>query len=159
MFTKFFTTYSPEARGLQSGSNNGNYTEWTEFKYDDGKFYVKHSTSGDGDVYPWPQWEEVTPEKFFTEFEQAVIEEYRELQLPKDIAAERIREGLARAMKHGTKSGRPVGRPEPELPEEFPGFYHKIQTGLLTKVEVANMLQVGRSTLYRWIRRYEKSRS
>jgi DNA invertase Pin-like site-specific DNA recombinase len=34
----------------------------------------------------------------FAEFERAMIQE-------------RVRAGLARAMKHGTKSGRPVGRP------------------------------------------------
>ena len=80
-------------------------------------------------------------------------------EMEREITVERVREGVEKAMRYGTKSGRPFGRPEPELPDTFPKYYAKMQSGEITKVEVANLLKVGRSTVYRWIRQHEKSRS
>jgi hypothetical protein len=70
-----------------------------------------------------------------------------------------IRSGLSHAKLCGTKSGIPIGRPEPELPPEFAVYYDLMQSGEITKVEFARLLQIGRATAYRWIMQYEKSRS
>ena len=80
-------------------------------------------------------------------------------EMEREITVERVREGVEKAMRFGTKTGRPFGRPEPELPDTFPKYYSKMQSGEITKVEMANLLKVGRSTVYRWIRQHEKSRS
>lgn len=80
-------------------------------------------------------------------------------EMEREITVERVREGVEKAMRYGTKSGIPFGRPEPELPNTFPKYYVKMHSGEITKVDMARMLKVGRSTVYRWIRQYEKSRS
>ena len=86
MFEKSFCTYDPEAHGLRTGSNNGNYEEHANFRYKDNKFYVKYTSSGDGDMFSYPDWEEVTPEEFLAAYEKAVIEEYEESNLAKEEA-------------------------------------------------------------------------
>lgn len=77
-FEKTFTTYKPESHGLQTGSNNGNYAQYTDLRMEDGKFYIKYSSSGDGDMFPYPEWEEVTAEEFFNQYEKAAVEEHEE---------------------------------------------------------------------------------
>lgn len=76
MYIKKFIVYSPESEGYVSGRNNGHYTEYAEFRYDAGRFCVRYSSSGDGDMFPWPEWEEVSPEEFFESYEAAVVDEY-----------------------------------------------------------------------------------
>lgn len=78
IFKKSFCVYDPEADGFRVGSNNGNYAEYVEFKIENGKFYIKDSTSGDGDVFPFSEWEEVNVEQFFEEYEKACIQDYQE---------------------------------------------------------------------------------
>jgi hypothetical protein len=76
MYIKKFIVYSPESEGFTSGRNNGHYTEYAEFRYDAGRFCVRYSSSGDGDIFPFPEWEELSPEEFFESYEAAVVDEY-----------------------------------------------------------------------------------
>ena len=70
---KTITTYLPENHGLTTGSNNGNYREDACFKNQDGKHYLKITTSGDGDIFPHAEWQEVTPEHFTAAIKAAVV--------------------------------------------------------------------------------------
>jgi len=72
-------------------------------------------------------------------------------QMEREIIVERVREGMAKAKRYGTKSGRPIGRPEPKLPKDFDRYYPKVLSGELTKVEFAKLLDVSRMTVYRYI--------
>jgi transposase len=62
---------------------------------------------------------------------------------------------MARAKLTGTKSGRKIGRPKPDLPERFKAYYDLMQSGAMTKVEMAKQLGKGRATVYRWIEQYK----
>lgn len=80
-FYKSFEVYTPEAYGFRRGMNNGHYARWVEFKVEDGKYYIKYSSSGDGDMFPFPGWEEVELEEFLDSFESAAIAAYEEEKL------------------------------------------------------------------------------
>lgn len=67
----------------------------------------------------------------------------------------RIKQGIEKAQKYGTKSGQPIGRPKRELPKDWDKYYPKWKAGEITAVELARLLEVSRSTLYRNIREYE----
>ena len=79
-------------------------------------------------------------------------------EMEREFIVERVREGMEKAKRYGTKSGRPIGRPEPELPGTFEEIYGKVKSGKYTKVEAAKYLGVSRVTVYRWIKYYEESR-
>lgn len=79
-------------------------------------------------------------------------------EMERELIVERVREGMEKAKRYGTKSGRPIGRPEPELPGTFEEIYNKVKSGKYTKVEAAKFLGVSRVTVYRWIKYYEESR-
>jgi DNA invertase Pin-like site-specific DNA recombinase len=76
-------------------------------------------------------------------------------EMERELIVDRVREGMAKAKMYGTKSGRPIGRPEPELPGNFEKYYSKAKSGEITKVELAKLLQVSRATVYRWIEQFE----
>jgi DNA invertase Pin-like site-specific DNA recombinase len=75
-----------------------------------------------------------------------------------EMERDAVREGMGKAKRYGTKSGRPIGRPEPELPATFEEIYNKVKSGKYTKVEAAKYLGVSRVTVYRWIKYYEEGR-
>lgn len=79
-------------------------------------------------------------------------------EMERELIVERVREGMEKAKRYGTKSGRPIGRPEPELPGTFEEIYNKVKSGKYTKVEAAKYLGVSRVTVYRWIKYYEEGR-
>lgn len=59
-----------------------------------------------------------------------------------------------------TKSGKWFGRKEKtvqQLPKNFKKYYKQMKAGLITKVEMAKLLECGRATLYRWIKLYEEN--
>ena len=68
--------------------------------------FVKEGFSTDGNMY-----------KFLLTILGAVAEMEREL------IVERIREGIVKAKKYGTKTGRPIGRPMRTLPKDFIKYY------------------------------------
>lgn len=80
-------------------------------------------------------------------------------EMERELIVERVREGMEKAKRYGTKSGKPIGRPMPQLPADFPKWYKKVQSGKRTKVDMAKHFGISRITAYRWIEHYEKSRS
>lgn len=76
--TNVICTYNPENRGLITGSNNGNYAEYTEFRREGEKFEVRYTDTSNGDMTPYPEWQAVTEEEFFRIYEAAVIESYKD---------------------------------------------------------------------------------
>jgi len=99
--------------------------------------FVKEGFNTAGDMY-----------KFLLTILGAVAEMERE-----QIRARTI-EGLEKARKYGTRSGKPIGRPKPEIPKEFYRYYEKWKEGDITMVEFARLLGKGRATVYRWIKNY-----
>jgi DNA invertase Pin-like site-specific DNA recombinase len=83
--------------------------------------------------------------------------------MERQIIVERVQEGVKRAQEQGTKTGRPFGRPEREtLPTKFFKYYPRWKDGKgeekLSGVEFARLLQISRTTLYRWIRFHESDK-
>lgn len=79
-------------------------------------------------------------------------------EMERELIVERVREGMEKAKRYGTKSGRPIGRPEPELPDNFREVYSRMKSGKCTKVDMADSLGISRNTVYRWIKYYEEGR-
>jgi DNA invertase Pin-like site-specific DNA recombinase len=78
-------------------------------------------------------------------------------QLEREIIVDRVREGLEKARRYGTRSGKCIGRPPVILPDKFKELYPRMQAGKITKVDAAKELKIGRKTLYRWIEQHEKA--
>jgi len=76
-------------------------------------------------------------------------------EMEREITVERIREGIKKAKKYGTKSGIAIGRSIRQLSKEFKKYYIKWKKGELKAVEFAKLLKVSRATLYRYIADYE----
>ncbi len=72
-------------------------------------------------------------------------------EFEREVTNERVREGMVKAKKHGTRSGRPIGRPARELPASFDKYYSKWKSKEITAVEFARLLQVSRASLYNYI--------
>jgi len=71
--------------------------------------------------------------------------------MERELIVERIREGIVKAKKYGTKTGRPIGRPERTLPKDFTKYYRRWKRNKITGKEFAKLIEVSRSTLYRLI--------
>lgn len=102
--------------------------------------FVKEGFNTEGNMY-----------KFLLTILGAVAEMEREL------IVERVREGIEKAKKFGTKSGHPIGRPERTLPKEFDKYYSKWKGKEINATEFAKLISVSRATLYRYVAQYEKS--
>lgn len=76
-------------------------------------------------------------------------------EMEREIIVDRVKEGIQKAKIYGTKSGKPIGRPERVLPKEFKKYYIKWKAKEITAVEFAKLLNIGRATLYRHIKDYE----
>lgn len=82
-------------------------------------------------------------------------------EMERDTIAQQVQEGVDKCKATGiTKTGNWFGQPKKtkeSLPKNFEKAYRllKIKGGDLTQNEVANMLGVGRTTLYRYIKLYE----
>ena len=44
-------------------------------------------------------------------------------EMERKLTVERIRKGMAKAKRYGTRSGRPVGRPPRHIPVSFKKYY------------------------------------
>jgi len=64
---------------------------------------------------------------------------------------ERIREGVAKAKRYGTRSGRPIGRPPRQIPTSFKKYYPMWKDGEITATDFAKLVEVSRPTLYKYI--------
>jgi DNA invertase Pin-like site-specific DNA recombinase len=76
-------------------------------------------------------------------------------EMEREITVDRVREGMEKAKRFGTKSGKKIGRPEAELPKEFEKYYLRWKGSEITGTEFAKLLEVSRTTLYRWIGQWE----
>jgi DNA invertase Pin-like site-specific DNA recombinase len=100
--------------------------------------FLKEGLNTNGDTY-----------KFLLTILGAVAEMERE------TTVQRVREGVAKAQKYGTKSGRPFGRPQAELHPSFSKYYERWKRGEITAIEFAKLVEVSRPTLYRHIKIHE----
>jgi DNA invertase Pin-like site-specific DNA recombinase len=76
-------------------------------------------------------------------------------EMERELIVERVREGIVKAKIHGTKSGKPIGRPERILPDSFEKYYKRWKAKEITGIEFSKLLGVSRATLYRYIKEYE----
>lgn len=77
-------------------------------------------------------------------------------EMERELTVERVREGIRKAQKYGTRSGKPIGRPVRKIPSSFIKYYEMWKSEEITGVEFARLLDVSRPTLYRYIREFEK---
>ena len=78
-------------------------------------------------------------------------------QQEREKTIERINAGLAAAKAKGKK----LGRPQAELPKDFIKEYEAFKSGKYGKMTAkgfADMMKIGRSTLYKYIRIYEQGK-
>ena len=76
-------------------------------------------------------------------------------QQEREKTAERINAGIAAAKAKGKK----LGRPQAELPQNFIKEYEAFKSGKYGKMTAkgfADMMKIGRSTLYKYINIYEQ---
>jgi DNA invertase Pin-like site-specific DNA recombinase len=76
-------------------------------------------------------------------------------EMERELTVERIREGLAKAKRYGTRSGRPIGRPPRQIPASFKKYYPMWKEGDITATDFARLIGVSRPTLYKYVREYE----
>lgn len=76
-------------------------------------------------------------------------------EMERELIVDRVKEGIAKAKVYGTKSGKPIGRPERTLPDNFEKYYKRWKSEEITGVEFSKLLGVSRATLYRYIKEYE----
>jgi DNA invertase Pin-like site-specific DNA recombinase len=71
-------------------------------------------------------------------------------EFERDLINERVRAGMARVKAHGTKSGRPVGRPT-KVNGEWEPIRHLVESGQISQVEAARRLGCARATVQRML--------
>ncbi len=76
-------------------------------------------------------------------------------EMEREITIERVREGVRKAQRYGTKSGIPFGRPPRKIPSSFKKYYAKWKAKEITATEFAKLMDVSRPTLYRYIHQHE----
>jgi len=74
-----------------------------------------------------------------------------------EMTVERIREGMVKARRYDTRSGRPVGRPPRQIPVNFKKYYPMWKDGDITATDFARLIGVSRPTLYKYIEVREKA--
>ncbi len=77
-------------------------------------------------------------------------------EMERENINQNVRQGITKAKRYGTKSGRPIGRPKAELPKKWDQYYPRYRKGELKGVEMARLLDVSRTTLYRHIKRHRE---
>lgn len=82
-------------------------------------------------------------------------------EMERETIQERVIQGIEKCKETGkTKTNRWFGRAEltiNDLPKAFFKYYEQMKTDVITKVEMAKLLGVGRATVYRWLNLYENS--
>ncbi len=76
-------------------------------------------------------------------------------EMERELTVERIREGMAKAKRYGTRSGRPVGRPPREIPASFKKYYPMWKSSEIKATDFARLIGVSRPTLYKYIEIHE----
>lgn len=80
-------------------------------------------------------------------------------EMERENINQNVIQGIEKAKKYGTRSGKPIGRPKAELPKNWDKYYLRYKNGELKAVEMARLLEVSRTTLYRYIKIYEENES
>ena len=75
--------------------------------------------------------------------------------MERELIVDRIKEGIIKAKKYGTKTGKPIGRPERILPKDFTKYHKRWKKNKIKGTEFAKLIGVSRATLYRYIKQYE----
>lgn len=76
-------------------------------------------------------------------------------EMERETIVDSVLGGVDKAMRYGTKSGRPFGRPVHKLPKDFEKYYKRYKEKDISGVEFARLLRVSRATLYRYINEHE----
>ena len=76
-------------------------------------------------------------------------------EMERELIVERVKEGIEKAKKFGTRSGQPIGRPQRTLPKDFEKYYKKWKLKKIKGIEFAKLIGVSRATVYRYINEYE----
>lgn len=77
-------------------------------------------------------------------------------EMERENINQNVKQGIEKAKLYGTKSGRPIGRPKAELPKKWDQYYLKYKKGELKALEMARLLNVSRTTFYRYIKRHRE---
>jgi len=72
-------------------------------------------------------------------------------EMERELAVERIKEGMAKAKRYGTRSGRPIGRPPRQIPASFKKYFPMWKDKDISATDFAKVLGVSRPTLYKYI--------
>jgi DNA invertase Pin-like site-specific DNA recombinase len=84
-------------------------------------------------------------------------------EMERESIQERVIQGIEKCKIMGkTSTNRWFGRPEltiEDLPKAFNKYYEQMQANVITKVEMAKLLGVGRATVYRWLNLYKSNLS
>lgn len=82
-------------------------------------------------------------------------------EMERESIQERVIQGIEKCKESGqTKTNRWFGRAEltiEDLPKAFYKYNEQMQANVITKVEMAKLLGVGRATVYRWLNLYENN--
>lgn len=80
-------------------------------------------------------------------------------EMERETIQTNVMQGIEKAKLYGTKSGKPIGRPERKntIPKEFKKYYDKWKAKEITAVEFAKLMKMGRTTLYRYIEEWENT--
>lgn len=76
-------------------------------------------------------------------------------EMERELIVERVNEGLEKAKRFGTKSGKAIGRPPAQIPDSFEKYYRQMRDGKITKVEFAKLMGISRASVYRYIEQFE----
>jgi len=78
-------------------------------------------------------------------------------RMERKLIVERNREGMVKARRYGTRSGRPVGRPPRKIPVSFKKYYPMWKDGDITATDFTKLIEVSRSTLYTFIKEHREN--
>jgi DNA invertase Pin-like site-specific DNA recombinase len=63
-------------------------------------------------------------------------------EMERELTVERIREGMVKSKRYGTKTDRPIGRPPREIPANFKKYYPMWKKGEITVTDFAKILYI-----------------
>jgi DNA invertase Pin-like site-specific DNA recombinase len=75
--------------------------------------------------------------------------------MERELTVERIREGVAKAKRYGTRTGKSIGRQPRKVPASFKKNYPMWKDGEITATDFTRLIDASRPTLYRYIKEIE----